>query len=146
MKRPRRPPGGGSAGPERRLVVSRAGGPLAPRAATGGCHARTQEPTRSSATRGDEDAAWRRQGPLECRWTFPTRDTSALASLSYGQAHAAGVSYRSSVGGERGPARGMGRQRRREGDEGAAEDERRAEVEHAEGPGQIGERGEGHEP
>jgi hypothetical protein len=36
-----------------------------PRVVTGGCCARTQEPMRSSATRGDEDAAQRRWGPLD---------------------------------------------------------------------------------
>ena len=38
----------------------------APRGATGGCCARTQDPTCSSATRGSEDKAQRRQGRLEC--------------------------------------------------------------------------------
>ena len=53
-----------SGGPAR--LVSRFRSSCAPRGVTGGCRARTQEPTRSSAARGDEDAARRRQGRLEC--------------------------------------------------------------------------------
>jgi SAM-dependent methyltransferase len=50
-----------------RLLVSRVGNSVAQRAVVGGCCGRTQEPTRSSATRGDEDAAQRCRGLLECR-------------------------------------------------------------------------------
>ena len=39
---------------------------VTPRVVTGGCWARTQEATRSSAARADEDAAQRRRMPLEC--------------------------------------------------------------------------------
>jgi vacuolar-type H+-ATPase subunit H len=39
---------------------------VAPRGVTGGCCARTQDLTRSSATRRSEDKAQRRQGRLEC--------------------------------------------------------------------------------
>ena len=54
-------------------LVSRFGNSVAPRVVTGGCCARTQEPTRSRATRGWrrwrsqwQDDAQRRQGPLDC--------------------------------------------------------------------------------
>ncbi len=53
-------------------LVSRLGSSWAPRGATGGCLARTQEPWRSGATRGDEDEAERRQGCLECTRIFQT--------------------------------------------------------------------------
>ena len=39
---------------------------VAPRVVTGGCLGRTQEATRSSAARADEDDVRRRPGPLEC--------------------------------------------------------------------------------
>ncbi len=42
---------------------------FASRGATGGCRARTQDPTCSPATRGSEDNAWRRQACLECERT-----------------------------------------------------------------------------
>ena len=45
--------------------VARIVNPVPPRVTTGGCCARTQEPKRSSAARGDEDAAQRRRGSLE---------------------------------------------------------------------------------
>ena len=50
-------------------LVSRFISSVAPRVVPGGCGARTQNPTRSGATRGDEDEAKRRQGPLDCRRT-----------------------------------------------------------------------------
>ena len=46
-----------------RDLVSRVGNSGPPRVVTGGCSARTQDPTRSGATRGDEDEATRPQGP-----------------------------------------------------------------------------------
>ena len=46
-------------------LVLRPGSGLAPRGDTGGCLARTQDPTCSSATRGSENKARRRQGRLE---------------------------------------------------------------------------------
>jgi hypothetical protein len=39
---------------------------VAPRGPAAGCWARTQSPTRSSAARGDEDAAQRPRTVLEC--------------------------------------------------------------------------------
>ncbi len=50
-------------------LVGSAASRAAPRVVTGGCCARTQDPTCGSATRGSEDKAQRRQGPLECRRT-----------------------------------------------------------------------------
>jgi hypothetical protein len=48
------------------MLVGDAADTAAPRAPGGGCRARTQEPTRSSAARGDEDTARRRRTVLEC--------------------------------------------------------------------------------
>jgi MFS family permease len=53
--------------------VSGFGNSVAPRAVNGGGSARTQEPTRSSATRGDEDDAMARQGPLDCDRIYESR-------------------------------------------------------------------------
>ncbi len=55
------------AGARRAALVSRLVGSLAPRGATGGCLARTQNPTCTGGTRGFEDKARRRQGRLDCK-------------------------------------------------------------------------------
>jgi hypothetical protein len=49
-------------------LVSRVINSVAPRMVNGGCCARTQEPTRSSATRGDEDSRMTRRGPNRRGW------------------------------------------------------------------------------
>jgi tetratricopeptide (TPR) repeat protein len=51
----------------KRKLVSRVINSLAPRVVNGGCCARTQEPTRSSATRGDEDSRMTRARPEQAR-------------------------------------------------------------------------------
>ena len=64
-RRPRRRARRPLDGPRHHLVVTPVS-TFAPRGAAGGCQARTQDPTCSSATRGSEDKAWRRQTYLEC--------------------------------------------------------------------------------
>ena len=67
---------------------------IAPRGATGGCQARTQDPTGSSATRGSEDTAWRRQACLECDRicvTAATRRRGGDPARARGDLHCPGV-------------------------------------------------------